>query len=610
MKRFLSLMLALAMVFTLAACGSSSSDSSDDTDTEETETEEEETEDESEDEESTDEESTEEESDEAEAESTSSDAVYGGDLVVYIQEFYNNYDPSMANNCVHALWYEFLFGMDYTLDDTGEVYSGEYMGSDIMTGQLAESYTFEDGVLTIQLRQGVYFQTLDDEYDYYGGRELTAEDVKWSYDRLLGTGSGYDEPYECDADWVSLLYMIDSIETDGDYTVIFNFNTTSELALDAFMANQVCIAGPEWDELTEDQQSDWHYACGTGPYILDTYEADNYMYFVKNENYWGTDEREGYEGNQLPYIDTITLQLISDSTNVVSQFMAGNLDVISWGGNVLSSTEAELLADSMDEDEYVQYTSYQSPTNIGLKQSSNEALADVNVRTALQYAVDMDACQTYLGYDLDDLQICGVWALSTNYSSVDEWDDELMASYTDFDLEKAEELLEEAGYADGFSFSVAIFANLDQGLFELVASQLAEINVTMDIYMANDAPEMQSLGHDLESEYSIMASAGTTKIDNLIQYYTEGGSQDGIGWSDETFESLIADFQASETMEEAYEIGKELDTYWAEQHLCLYLGGAEQINSFFSSRIQGYNGERLFKNWNSAQIFSHMWLSE
>lgn len=584
LKQVLALLLALCMAFALAACGGSSTSTSSDA-ADETAS-----------------------GDTAESES-SGEAVYGGDLVVYVQEFYNDYDPSIASNRNYALWYEFLFGMDYTLD-TGDVYDTEYMTYENMAGQIAESYTFEDGVLTVTIRQGIYFQTLDEEYDYYGGRELVASDVKWSYDRLLGTGSGYDEPYECESDWPSLFYMIDSIETDGDYTVIFNFNTTSEQALEAFITNQVCIAGPEWDELTDDQKSDWHYACGTGAYILDTYEADNYMKFVKNENYYGTDEREGYEGNQLPYLDSITLQLVADSTTLTTQFMAGNVDIISWGGNVLTSTEAELLASSMDDDDYTQYITYQAPVAVGLKQSTNEALQILEVREALQYAIDMEECQTYLGYDVDDLQICGLWALSTQYSSVDSWSDELMASYTDYDPEYAMELLEEAGYGDGFTFTVAIFSNLDQGLFELVASQLSEIGVTMEIYMANDAPEMQSLGHDLTSVYSIIASAGTTSITYVPEYYSAGGSQDGIGWDDDYFNELIASFKAAETMDEAAEIGQEMDTYFAEQHLVLYLGGAEQISSFISGRIGGYDGERLWKNWNTAQILTHMWVTE
>lgn len=59
--------------------------------------------------------------------------------------------------------------------------------------------------------------------------------------------------------------MIDSIETEGDTTVIFNFNTDAEVAVDDLMVASVNIAGHEWDELTDEQKGDWHYSVGHRP---------------------------------------------------------------------------------------------------------------------------------------------------------------------------------------------------------------------------------------------------------------------------------------------------------------------------------------------------------
>ena len=53
-----------------------------------------------------------------------------------------------------------------------------------------------------------------------------------------------------------------------------------------------------------------------------------------------------------------------------------------------------------------------------------------------------------------------------------------------------------------------------------------------------------------------------------------------------------------------------MDTYWAEQHWCLYLGGAEVISTFISGRVGGYTGERLFKNWNANQILARIWVTD
>ena len=577
-KRLISLLLALAMTASLAACGGGT-DAPQDSGAPESQ------------------------APEASA-PASSEPRYGGNLTVYFQEFYNDYDPSIVDMRNYALWYEPLFVMDWSREDTGEVFTTEYMTMEWMTGQIADSYTFEDGVLTVKLREDVYFQ----DKEPYNGRQLVAEDVKWSYDRLLGTGSGYDTPYECMANWSSVLYMVESIETDGDFTVIFRFNTDSELALNAFMTNQVNIAGHEWDELTDEQKTDWHYAAGTGPYILEEYVPDSYMKFVRNENYYDHDER--YPENQLPYLDSVTLQLVADSTSVQTQFMAGNLDVVAWGGNVLTKTEAELLEETMDPESYVRYDFISAPPAVGLKMT-HPALADPNVRKALQMAVNSEEIyREYYGYGDADLNIPGVWALATQYSSVDEWSQELKDSYTVYDPEGAKQLLADAGYPDGFAFDAVIFANMDADLVTLVASYLKEIGVTMNVTVATSPMEMQQLGKDLTNQTCIFVTGGQSRLTDIQAYFTADGRENALAIHDSTFEEMIDAFNTAATMEEAERIGKEMDEYWAEQHWCLYLGGAEMISTFVSSRIGGYSGERLWKNWNSNQILARVWVTD
>ena len=581
MKRIIAMLLALTMALTMAACGSTGDQESKQPSENSTST-----------------------PADSETPADSSEPQYGGDLVVYFQEFYNDYDPSVADMRNYCMWFEPLFTIDWSREDTGEVFTSEYLTMEWMDGQIAESYTFENGVLNVKLREDVYFQNKEP----YNGRQCVAEDVKWSYDRVLGTGSGYTEPYPCMQDWAGLLSMVESIETDGDFNVIFHFNTESELALNTFITTQVNIGGHEWDELTDEQKTDWHYAAGTGPWILAEYVPDSYMKFVKNENYYDYDER--YPENKLPYLDSITCQLFADSTAAQTQFMAGNLDVIAWGGSVLTKTEAELLEETMDESDYVRYDFASAPVGIGLK-LTHPALADINVRKAMQMAINsQEIYSEYLGYDPSDLGMCGVWSAVTQYSSVDTWSQELMDSYTKYDPEGAKELLAQAGYSDGFEFDVTIFGNLDADLFTLAGSYLKEVGITMNLAIANSPPEMQQVGKDMSNQTSIFVSGGKASISQVQAYFSIGGVEDSTKFDDETFTNMVQQFLNTTSMEEAERLGKEMDTYWAEQHWCLYLGGAERINTFVSGRIGGYNGERLWKNWNSNQILARIWVTE
>lgn len=96
---------------------------------------------------------------------------------------------------------------------------------------------------------------------------------------------------------------------------------------------------------------------------------------------------------------------------------------------------------------------------------------------------------------------------------------------------------------------------------------------------------MQQIGKDLTNEVSIFVSGGQSRISQVQAYFTADGRENSTAINDATFNQMVQDFLNATTMEEAERIGKEMDTYWAEQHWCLYLGGAEVISTFISGRL-------------------------
>ncbi len=589
MKRFLAMLLALAMMLSLAACGSSSSDSTDSTASTETSTE-----------------ATTEEGGEAEATVVSAgDAVSGGELTIYWQEFYNSYDPSLADNRNYALWFERLWSPDWDSSRSDYDWSSEYITMEYMTGQLAASWEVADdySTITVTLRDDVYFQTLDAEYDYYGGRQLNATDVAWSYCRLLGI-DGYEQ-CESEQDWSSTLYMLESCEVVDDLTIIFHFNTTSETAINDFIIAGVCIGGVEWDTLTADQQSDWHYACGTGPFMVTDYVADSYMTLVKNPDYYMYDEN----GVQLPYLDSVTLVCIPDSSNIVAQFIAGSVDIVGWGNDVINSSEKAQLKDALSSDSYTEYSYTTNPCGIFLKMTY-EPFQDINVRIAIQKAIDMETITTqYYGLDIDELQLFGIWSQTTNWSSVSTWSDELLETYS-YDPDAAKALLEEAGYGDGFEFEIVLFASMDVDLYTLVAEYLAVVGITMNITTVSTPPEMQAVGLDATNMGSIPGTVCLYSLSGGIQNYASFGNNNNGCITDDTLDALIAAVQDATTVEEQTAAAQAEDLYVAEMHYTIQCGPCEIVNSYISSKVGGYSGERLWKNWNVTTILTHIWAAE
>lgn len=574
-KRFLSLLLIGAMTLGLAACGGNTQSSGASAD----------------------------ESSNASGSATNTDTsepTYGGTATLYFMNLMTDYDPSAPDFENYQFWYERLFGPDWTLTD--DTYS--YLNEDNLTGQLADSWSWdaENKQLTVTLRDDVTFQKLDDAYDYYGGRNLTADDVKWSYDRLLGIGSGYDEPVFCMQDWSATLYMLDSVETDGDLNVIFNFNTDSDVAVSDFMAAAVNIAGPEWDQLTDDQKSDWHYACGTGPYMISDYVEGSTMKLVKNPNYYAYDER--YPENKLPYLDGITLTKIDDNATILSQFIAGKLDFVGNNENVFSVSEATQLRDSMDTSAFKEYVNTITSRNIVLKQTV-EPLKDIKVREALEYAINMDEIATKY-YGLDDWSIPGLFSSETPFDSTSEWSDEVKDAYYTYDPDKAKSMLEEAGYGDGFTITLTYVDDGDSDLYILIQQYLAAVGVTLDLEPAASQSELQSTVTQ-ENELCGLANAGNVRIGTSLEFWNSS-STDYMLWGDQDkIDGLVQAAENPTSSENQIESIKALDTYIMSQFYLLPISPTQTTSYFVSGKMGGYNGENIYNSWNAGFVMSRVW---
>ena len=116
----------------------------------------------------------------------STEPQYGGSATFYSEELKAIFDPSMDDSYSYALWFEGLWSIDWAGQDFGV--KSKYITYDHLAGQIADPWEFDEeaAVLTVNLRQDVYFQ----DKAPYNGRQLTAKDVEWSFCRLLGL-NGY-----------------------------------------------------------------------------------------------------------------------------------------------------------------------------------------------------------------------------------------------------------------------------------------------------------------------------------------------------------------------------------------------------------------------------------
>lgn len=323
--------------------------------------------------------------------------------------------------------------------------------------ELAESWETDADAATItfHLRSGVKFSD---------GTDFNAEAVKWNleqYKALARTEAADIASIECPDDLTVVItlqaWRSSALESIGFF--IYYMSPT------AFEAN----GGADWARLN---------AVGTGPFILTSFEQGVSIKYEKNPNYWD-------EGK--PYLDGVEFSIISENATLENALNAGEIDMISYAAiDSLRNLEAtgNYIVENNDNGVGVETT--------GVIPNSNDESSpfyDARVRQAFCYAIDADTIVEALGYGY--YQRTNQWAAPGSITYNDD-----VAGYP-YNPEKAKELLAEAGYADGFDTVIYAAAGIDNWA-TAIADQLTQVGIRTQVEMidATRGNEMMSNGWD------------------------------------------------------------------------------------------------------------------
>lgn len=203
---------------------------------------------------------------------------------------------------------------------------------------LAESWTKnqEATVWTFHIRKGVKFH--DNECFKGGkGREITANDFKWCFDKLC-EASSYNQMYSLtfkDRVKGAEEYLYSTIEkkplTGGvngvkvldDYTLEITLNNPFAGFLN-ILAMPGCYLFPKEAIEKYSEEGMRTKAIGTGPFMLKTVKEGEAIILERNPDYWAQDA----DGNPLPYLDMVRFSFIKEKKQEFLEFRKGNLDMI------------------------------------------------------------------------------------------------------------------------------------------------------------------------------------------------------------------------------------------------------------------------------------------
>jgi peptide/nickel transport system substrate-binding protein len=227
---------------------------------------------------------------------------------------------------------------------------------------LAESWTQpNETTYVFKLKHGVRWHPKPP----VNGRELTAEDVKYSYERFLATKNNGNR---------ATLEHIDRIDAVDPLTVRFTLREPYAWFLDALASTSTWIVPREAVEKFGDLKRA-ESCIGTGPWMLERWEPNVRLTFVRHPNYFVAG---------LPYADGVEVTVDPDPSSRLSAWLAGKYDFAPEYQQVVRRLDLDVARQrkpQLQTAEYVWLTG-----GYGSLKLDQEPFKDVRVRRALARA--------------------------------------------------------------------------------------------------------------------------------------------------------------------------------------------------------------------------------
>lgn len=384
----------------------------------------------------------------------------GGNITITYKDDVATLDPAIGYDWQNWSMIKSLFDglMDYTPGTT-----------DLRPG-LAESYDISaDGMtFTFHLRKGVKF---------HNGREMVAEDVKYSLDRVtnpatqspgagfFGAIAGYDKMADGSATSLSGVTVIDpaTVEIklsrpDATFLHVMALNFASVVPKEA-----VDAANGDFGKMP----------VGTGAFALAEWTIGQRLVFAKNPNYW----RAG-----LPYLDSVTFEVGQEPIVALLRLQNGEVDIP--GDGIPPAKFQEVMSDPAQAAQVV--VGGQLHTGYITINVTTPPLDNVDVRKAINMAINKDRI----------IQIINGRAVAANQPLPPS-----MPGYTadykgyDYNPEAAKKMLADAGFPDGFD--TELFANNtdpNPRIAQAIQQDLAAIGVRATIQSLASASVIEAGG--------------------------------------------------------------------------------------------------------------------
>ena len=458
---------------------------------------------------------------------TSTDGEASNSVVVGISQDVDSLDP---HNAEYAGTREVLFNMFEGLVKA--------TSDGNIEPAVAESYEVAEDASSIRF-------TIRDGITFHDGNPVTAEDIKYSIERyaqIQGSDSTFKD--------------FESLEIVDDKTVVIFLSEPNT----EFIYELTCAILPEANE--ENVNSN---PIGTGPFKYVSFTPGQSLVVARYEGYW----KEGY-----PFLDQVTFKVETDANTAIRELNAGTLDIYQY----LTADQVTSIGDKFDILEgSVNYVQGMFLNNAA------EPFDNILVRQAVYYAVDRDLINEFVFGGKSHI-------IGTNMIPAAEfyYNSETETTYT-HDIAKAKELLAEAGYPDGFEFTITVPNNYapHESTAQIIAESLAEVGITARIEMVEFTSWYSDVYVDRKYEATVVAVDGKIAPSSWFTKNVSTDSNNFTNYSNAEYDEIYEKALSEVDLDKKAEYYKQLQQILADDAASIYVQDPANLLAI-NNKLEGY----------------------
>ena len=444
--------------------------------------------------------------------------------------------------------------------------------------------------------------TIQDGMTWSDGEPVTAEDILFTlqYDQANGSANFEAQTGE------------DGKVTEAKYT---GYSLSDDK-----MSISLTLASPNVRELSnmtsfrvmpkhvyEDKdtvtEAEGRITCG--PYVLESFNKEaGTITFAVNEYY-----------PQKPNVEKIVYQLFGNEDTMYLALQQGDIDMVWAYSTGVAGTYQDVLSTDTNVS-LVNVAAANAPAVLAFNNAKG-LFSDENLRQAVSYALDYDAFKTYFGSAYAEIPNRGfVPSTTVGYTDTEKLPtdtakaDEYMkaAGYTEKNADGF--YVNADGAAAAFTLTVNAAKETHVGYAEMIKTQLEAFGIQVnldavdkDAYNAKTSNKFSENNITMEAAIYGYTAAGMGMGNGLGSIYVDGNHavQGGCQVFDEAVSSILDELKAAKTIEEYYTGAAKLQDYYAA-HMPLIALYWDNMMLAYSSKLDNVTVDAVFglnnvNNW-------------